>query len=300
MAERFFEVNRISFSRNDLPPEGAAHNKALHLTVKCEGYYVKSVMVDGRSRVDICPLSTLQRMEIGTERIRPNNVCVRAFNGIKRDTIGEIDLILTIGPVDFEVTFQVFDMDTSYNILLGRTWIHTTRVVPSTLHQMVKFEHEDQEIVVHVEDEQSIYRDPSVPCLEARKGSEHIVYQAFDVVVADQCEEGSPYPQPFLLNGSIMVATKMIKHGYKTRKGLGASLQGITKPITLTASKNFFGVIFQSAEVDVKWAKKRKNDGWVLPHPVPHLSKMFVKLKYKKKKNMRPSQPRKLRTYVEP
>ncbi|XP_016449120.2 uncharacterized protein LOC107774154 [Nicotiana tabacum] len=96
MTESFFSTNQISFSKNDLPPEGAAHNKALHLTVKCEGYYVKRVMLDGGSRVDICPLSTLQRMKIGTERIRPNNVCVRAFDGTKRDTIGEIDLILTI------------------------------------------------------------------------------------------------------------------------------------------------------------------------------------------------------------
>ncbi|XP_070002538.1 uncharacterized protein [Nicotiana sylvestris] len=61
MAERFFAVNQISFSKNDLPPEGAAHNKALHLIVKCEGYYVKRVMLDGGSGVDICPLSTLQR-----------------------------------------------------------------------------------------------------------------------------------------------------------------------------------------------------------------------------------------------
>ncbi|XP_075088259.1 uncharacterized protein LOC142170283 [Nicotiana tabacum] len=134
MAERFFTINQISFSKNDLPPEGATHNKALHLTVKCEGYYVKRVMLDGGSGVDICPLSTLQRMDIETERIRPNNVCVHAFDGIKRVTIGEIDLILTIEPVDFEVTFQVLDMDTSYNFLLGRPWIHAAGAVPSTLH----------------------------------------------------------------------------------------------------------------------------------------------------------------------
>ncbi|XP_075088327.1 uncharacterized protein LOC142170335 [Nicotiana tabacum] len=183
MAERFFTINQISFSKNDLPPEGATHNKALHLTVKCEGYYVKRFMLDGGSGVDIYPFSTLQRMEI--ERIRPNNVCVRAFDGIKRDTIGEIDLILTIGPVDFEVTFQVLDIDTSYNFLLGRPWIHAAGAAPSTLHQMVKLEYEDQEIIVHGEDEQSIYRDPSVPCLKAREGSEHIVYQVFEVVVVD-------------------------------------------------------------------------------------------------------------------
>nr|XP_016497717.1 PREDICTED: uncharacterized protein LOC107816508 [Nicotiana tabacum] len=41
MAERFFEVNRITFSDDDLPEEGAVHNRALHLLVKCEGHYVK-------------------------------------------------------------------------------------------------------------------------------------------------------------------------------------------------------------------------------------------------------------------
>ncbi|XP_075097793.1 uncharacterized protein LOC142175119 [Nicotiana tabacum] len=136
-------------------------------------------MLDGGSGVDIFPLSMLLRMEIGTRRIRPNNVCVRYFDGIKRDTLGEIDLILTIGPVDFEVTFQVLDMGTSYNFLLGRPWIHAAGAVPSTLHQMVKFEDKDQEIVVHREDEQSIYRDPSIPCLEAIEGSEHTVYPIF-------------------------------------------------------------------------------------------------------------------------
>ncbi|XP_075099588.1 uncharacterized protein LOC142176327 [Nicotiana tabacum] len=123
MAERFFMINQISFSKNDLPPEGAAHNKALHLTVKCEGYYVKRAMLDGGYGVDICPLSTLQRMEIETGRIRPNSV---------------------------------LDMDTSYNFLLGRPWIHATEAIPSTLHQMVKFVHENQEIIVHGEDEHSI------------------------------------------------------------------------------------------------------------------------------------------------
>ncbi|XP_070019247.1 uncharacterized protein [Nicotiana sylvestris] len=280
MAERFFAINQISFSKHDLPPEGAADNKALHLTVKCKGYYVKRVMLDGGSGVDICPLSTLQRMEIGTERIRPNNVCVRAFDGIKRDTIGEIDLILTISSVDFEVTFQVLDMDTSYNFLLGRPWIHAAGAVPSTLHQMIKFEHEDQEIVVHGEDEQSIYRDPSVPCLEAREGSEYIVYQAFEIVVADQYEEGNPCPQPFLSNASIMVAKEMIRHGFKPGKGLGKSLQGITEHVTLIANEKFFGIGFRPTPADVKWENDRKNDGWVLPQPVPYLYRTFVKPKY--------------------
>uniref|UniRef100_A0A1S3ZUC9 G-patch domain-containing protein n=1 Tax=Nicotiana tabacum TaxID=4097 RepID=A0A1S3ZUC9_TOBAC len=233
MAERFFAINQISFSKNELPPEGATQKKALHLTVKCKRYYVKRVMLDGGSGVDICPLSTLQHMEISTERIRPNNVCV-------------------------------LDMDTFYNFLLGRPWIHAAGAIPSTLHQMVKLEHKDQEIVVHREDEQSIYQDPSVPYLEAREGSEHIVYQAFEFMVADQCEEEKPCPKPFLSNASIMVAKEMIRHGYKPGKGLGKSLQGIAKPITLTASEKFFGVGFLPTPTN----------------PVPHLYRIFVKPKY--------------------
>ncbi|XP_075091539.1 uncharacterized protein LOC142171742 [Nicotiana tabacum] len=144
MAERFFEVKRITFSDDDLPEEGAGHNRALHLMVKCEGHYVKGVMIDRGSSVDVCPLSTPQQLNIDNNRIRTSNVSIRAFDGSKRDTIGEIELTMTIGPVDFNIVFQVLDMETSYNFLLGRPWIHMARAVPSTLHQMVKFECDGQ------------------------------------------------------------------------------------------------------------------------------------------------------------
>ncbi|XP_070047246.1 uncharacterized protein [Nicotiana tomentosiformis] len=99
-------------------------------------------MVDGGSSVDVCPLSTLQRMKINTNKIRPSNICIRAFDGSMRDTIGEINLTMTFGPFDFEIVFQVVDMETSYNLVLGRPWIHTARAVPSTLHQLLQFEHD--------------------------------------------------------------------------------------------------------------------------------------------------------------
>lgn len=142
MAEQFFEENKISFSDSEFSIDGAGHNRALHMTTKCEGHYIRRVMIDDGSGVDICPISTLQGLNINTNRIRANNVFFRAFDGLKRDTIWEIDLVLTIKPVKFHETLQVLDMETSYNFLLGRSWIHTTRAIPSTLHQMVK--HDNQ------------------------------------------------------------------------------------------------------------------------------------------------------------
>ncbi|XP_070029554.1 uncharacterized protein [Nicotiana sylvestris] len=57
-----------------------------------------------------------------------------------------------------------------------------------------------------------------------------------------------------------MVATEMIKHGYKPGKGLGASLQGITEPITLAASEKFFGVGFHTTKTNVTWENEQKSN----------------------------------------
>ncbi|KAH0733008.1 hypothetical protein KY289_004196 [Solanum tuberosum] len=59
MVNHIFESNTITFIDDELPTEGARYNRALHLTVKCEGHYVKRVMIDGGSGVDICPLFNL-------------------------------------------------------------------------------------------------------------------------------------------------------------------------------------------------------------------------------------------------
>ncbi|XP_075079260.1 uncharacterized protein LOC142164723 [Nicotiana tabacum] len=76
IADKIFEANRITFSDDELPMEGTEHNRALYLTVKCEDSVVSRVLVDNGSSANICPLSTLQKLKIGTERIHLNSVCV--------------------------------------------------------------------------------------------------------------------------------------------------------------------------------------------------------------------------------
>ncbi|XP_019238934.1 PREDICTED: uncharacterized protein LOC109218987 [Nicotiana attenuata] len=254
MAERFFEVNKISFSDDDLPEEGAGHNKALHLMVKCEG-------------------------------IRTSSVSIRAFDGSKRDTIGEIELTMTIGPVDFNIVFQVLDMKTSYNFLLGRPWIHMARAIPSTLHQMVKFEYDRQEIFVHGEDDSSVYNDPSIPCIEAKEGCESLIYQTFEVIEVDQVEEGKPILHPHLSSTSMMVASLMLRNGYEPGKGLGSFLQGIVNPIAPFSKKDTFGLGFKPTSADINRAKARKKNGWKLSKPIPHIAYSFVKPQFEEVQN---------------
>ncbi|XP_070013056.1 uncharacterized protein [Nicotiana sylvestris] len=133
-------VPGVTFSDDKLPMEGTEHNKALYLTVKCEGSMVSWALIDNGSSANICTLSTLNKLKIDEDRIRKNNICVRRFDGGGTNTVGDIVLELTIGPVEFMMEFQVLDAAVSYNLLLGRPWIHAAKAMPSTLHQVVKFE----------------------------------------------------------------------------------------------------------------------------------------------------------------
>ncbi|XP_050918557.1 uncharacterized protein LOC127135986 [Lathyrus oleraceus] len=67
------------------------------------------------------------------------SVVVKAFEGSRKNVIGEVDLPVKIGVSEFQITFLVMDIHPAYNCLLGRPWIHEVGVVTSTLHQKLKF-----------------------------------------------------------------------------------------------------------------------------------------------------------------
>ena len=54
---------------------------------------------------------------------------MRAFDGVQIDTLGAVNLTIQIGPVEFNAQFQVLDIDSSYNLLLGRPFIHMVGAV---------------------------------------------------------------------------------------------------------------------------------------------------------------------------
>ncbi|KAM2148114.1 hypothetical protein ACFX1Q_004772 [Malus domestica] len=54
---------------------------------------------------------------------------------------------MTIGELKSSVMFHVIDARTSYGLLLGRPWIHANGVVPSTIHQCLKFYQERVKVI---------------------------------------------------------------------------------------------------------------------------------------------------------
>ncbi|XP_015161970.1 uncharacterized protein [Solanum tuberosum] len=263
MSKRIFESNAITFTDDELPTEGAGHNRVLLLTVKCEGYCVKRVMIDGGSGVDICPLSTLQSLKISLDRIRPSNVFVRAYDGSRRDTIGEIKINMTIGPVDFMIVFQAMDPRGSGS--------------PINSAPSCKFEHNHQEIIVHGEDDSPIYRDPSIPYIEAKEDVIPLFTSLLRPYQSIALEKETPIIQPCLSSSSSMVATTMLKYGYQPGKGLGLSLQGIVDPITLIGNQGTSGLGYKQSKRNEDKSKNHKGTDWALPQPIPHIYHSFIK-----------------------
>ena len=54
-------ANHITFSEEDLTPEGIKHNKALYISVRCNGKLLPRVLIGNGSALNICQGNTLMK-----------------------------------------------------------------------------------------------------------------------------------------------------------------------------------------------------------------------------------------------
>ena len=126
--------NYLTFTDDEIPAEDRGHNKALHVSVKCLDHVMARVLIDNGSSLNVMPRSTIEKLPCNGMHMKPSAMIVRAFDGSRREVMGEIELPVQIGPCIFQIIFQVTDIILAYSCLLGRPWIHSAGVVPSTLH----------------------------------------------------------------------------------------------------------------------------------------------------------------------
>ena len=134
MVTAVLATNQLTFSDDELPPEGRGHVKALHITVKTRERIIVKVLIDNGSALNVFPMSTLDKLRIDKSSVKASNMIIRAFDGTHREVFGKIDLSVEIGPQAYNINFQVLRVDSPYNMLMGRPWLHTARVVPSSFH----------------------------------------------------------------------------------------------------------------------------------------------------------------------
>ncbi|XP_070045678.1 uncharacterized protein [Nicotiana tomentosiformis] len=157
-----------------------------------------------------------------------NNVCVQGFDGGGKDFVGDIMLELLIGPIKFTMEFQVLDVVVSNNLLLDRPWIHVAKAIPSSLHQIVKFEWDEQEIVLHGDEDIYVYNDPSIPFIEAEDDKGPWVYQTFEIVSVEKIFEGECIPGyyiSFFVGSNDMTCIRNFQPSLKNQSNLEIMIQ---------------------------------------------------------------------------
>ena len=73
--------NYISFSDDEIPPNGRGRTKALHITTKVKDCTPPKVLIDNGSSLNFMLLSTLMRLPVDKSYIKHTHTIVRAFYG---------------------------------------------------------------------------------------------------------------------------------------------------------------------------------------------------------------------------
>ncbi|KAI3893838.1 hypothetical protein MKW92_048067 [Papaver armeniacum] len=129
---------------------------------------IPSAFMYNDAGVNICTLKEAKKMGIDMSHITKadeTTLTVRAFNNGKQVGIGE--LTIEIWKLTFKrcnlgfyhyATFLVMDISASFNLLLGRLWMHKNGIGASSLHQKARFWMGNKLITVHADDNEDEIR----------------------------------------------------------------------------------------------------------------------------------------------
>ena len=84
--------NYISFSDDEIPPNGCGSTKALHIVTKVKDCTLPKVLIDNESSLNVMPLSTLMRLPVDRSYMKHTHTVVRAFDGTRREVTREIEM----------------------------------------------------------------------------------------------------------------------------------------------------------------------------------------------------------------
>ncbi|XP_059627611.1 uncharacterized protein LOC132270448 [Cornus florida] len=121
------------------------------------------------------PRVTFDQLEIEPEKLKPIGNPLLGFDGKRVEPIGMVEL--TVQAVERVLTesFVVVEIHPSYNLLMGRGWIHRVQGVPSTLHQVMRCLGPDGTKVIDIQGDQVTAKEfYSVTLKSAGKGKNPI------------------------------------------------------------------------------------------------------------------------------
>ena len=129
----------ISFSPINPTRVITPHYDALILTLCINSFDVHRVLVDPGSEAELLHLPAFMQMKVPLSHLSSAGRVLSGFNGSTTLTVGDIALFVKAGPITQQVLFSVVEDLGPYNAIVGRTWLHTMKAIPSTYHQTISY-----------------------------------------------------------------------------------------------------------------------------------------------------------------
>jgi hypothetical protein len=132
MAQLTLEPKQAIFEK---PEDGKRqHLKDMFLKGFVNDKPVTRMLVDGGAAVNLMSYTMLRKIGKSDEDLTQTDMMLVDFEGNVSPTQGAICVELTIGSKTLPTAFFVIKGRGSYNLLLGRDWIHANCCIPSTMH----------------------------------------------------------------------------------------------------------------------------------------------------------------------
>ncbi|RVW67553.1 hypothetical protein CK203_062355 [Vitis vinifera] len=110
------------------------HRDVLILSLEIGDFNVRRILVDPGSSADLVQASVVGHMGHSLAGLENPGRILSGFNGSSTTSLGDIILPVQAGPVTLNVQFSVVQELSPFNVILGRTWLHYMKAIPSTYH----------------------------------------------------------------------------------------------------------------------------------------------------------------------
>ena len=82
-------------------------------------------------------------MGLGKSDLSEFSSPIFGFSGESTVPLGKMTLPVLAGPINLQMEFIVVQAPSPYNAIMGRSWLHKMRAIPSNLHQKLRFPTKD-------------------------------------------------------------------------------------------------------------------------------------------------------------
>lgn len=133
----------ITFTNEDFHAPDLEQDDPMVITAEIARYEVSKVLIDQGSFVKILYWKTFPQMDLSDNLIVPFHEQIVRFAGERVDTRGYVDLRTRLGTAregeDKKIQYLLVDVNTSYNVLMGRPCLNAYSAIVSTPHLTLKY-----------------------------------------------------------------------------------------------------------------------------------------------------------------